>query len=155
MGALLSALHVLRGPTGDDPVIRQELLGGMEKELYRMQPMLDDLAQLHGQVLGAIILNRISIDMNDWLSPTILPWRAQALEKGLEWVPQIPANLPTLEIDPDRMAQVIGNLLSNAIKIYASWRDHSNIFQCFTGGIYDPNQGQWIWSFPRRTEKNI
>ena len=116
LGALLSALHVLRGPTGDDPVIRQELLGGMEKELYRMQPMLDDLAQLHGQVLGAIILNRIPIDMNDWLSPTILPWRAQALEKGLEWVPQIPANLPTLEIDPDRMAQVIGNLLSNAIK---------------------------------------
>jgi len=116
LGALISALHVLRGPSGDDPVIRAELLSGMQKELYRMQPMLDDLAQLHGQVLGALILNREEIKMEEWLSSTILPWRAQALEKGLDWLPSIPDTLPVLNIDPDRMAQVIGNLLSNAIK---------------------------------------
>ena len=57
----MSALHVLRGKSGEDPAIREELLEGMEKELSRMQPMLDDLSQLHGQVLGPIILNRIPV----------------------------------------------------------------------------------------------
>lgn len=116
LGAMMSAIHVLRGPTGDDLVIREELLEGMGKELTRMQPMLDDLAQLHGQVLGTFVINLEPTNMNEWLSSSILSWRAQALEKGLEWQPQIPANLPTVEIDPDRMSQVIGNLLSNAIK---------------------------------------
>jgi signal transduction histidine kinase len=34
----------------------------------------------------------------------------------LRWQATIPSSLPVLEVDPDRLAQVIGNLLSNAIK---------------------------------------
>jgi signal transduction histidine kinase len=46
----------------------------------------------------------------------ILPWRAAALDKGLEWSADISPALPDMDIDPDRIGQVIGNLLSNAIK---------------------------------------
>jgi signal transduction histidine kinase len=34
----------------------------------------------------------------------------------LIWSSDIPANLPTVNIDPERMGQAIGNLLSNGIK---------------------------------------
>jgi signal transduction histidine kinase len=54
--------------------------------------------------------------LSDWLPPTLFPWRAAAREKGLEWKTDIPSDLPSLELDPDRIAQALGNLLSNAIK---------------------------------------
>lgn len=117
LGAMRSAVHVLRqGPAGDDPQIREELLGGIEKAIENMQPLLDDLSQLHGQVEGSIQLHSRPVAMSEWLPPLLLSWRAAAQEKGLEWQADIPADLPTLTIDPERMAQAVGNLLSNAIK---------------------------------------
>ena len=81
-----------------------------------MQPLLDDLSLLHGQVQGTIQLNRRPVAISEWLPPILLPWRAVAQEKGLQWQTNIPLDLPTLNIDPDRLAQVVGNLLSNALK---------------------------------------
>jgi two-component system sensor histidine kinase BaeS len=116
LGAIRSAVHVLRGPIGDDPVVRDELLGGVEAQIERMQPLLDDLAQLHGQVSGRVELARRPVALGDWLPPVLLPWRAAALEKGLDWQADVPAGLPVLSADPDKLAQAFGNLLGNAIK---------------------------------------
>ena len=116
LGAILSAIHVLRQAPGDDPAVREELLAGAEAEINRMQPLLDDLAHLHGQVTGTLELAAQPTPLSDWLPPVLLPWRAGALEKGLEWEATIPSDLPTANLDPKRMAQAIGNLLSNAIK---------------------------------------
>ena len=116
LGAIRAAAHTLRVGAAGDPAVRDELLRGIEDEVIRMQPLLDDLAQLHGQVLGTLELARAPMALSEWLPPVLLPWRAAALEKGLEWHADIPAHLPTLELDSDRMSQVIGNLLSNAIK---------------------------------------
>jgi two-component system sensor histidine kinase BaeS len=116
LGAIRSAVHVLRGPTGDDPAIREELLGGVEAQIERMQPLLDDLAQLHGQVSGRVELARRPVVLGDWLPPALLPWRAAALEKRLDWQADVPSGLPVLSVDPGKLAQAIGNLLSNAIK---------------------------------------
>ncbi len=116
LGAMRSAVHVLRQGAGDDPEIREELLAGVENEIERMQPLLNDLSQLHGQVLGTIELKRQPTAISDWLPPLLLPWRAAAQDKGLEWQTEIPKDLPTLNIDPDQLAQVVGNLCSNAVK---------------------------------------
>ena len=116
LGAIRAAIHTLRLGAAENPAIRDELLAGVEDEVIRLQPLLDDLAQLHGQVLGTLELNRRPLDLSEWLPPVLLPWRAAALEKELEWGADIPADLPRLDLDPDRMGQVIGNLLSNAIK---------------------------------------
>lgn len=116
LGAIRAAIHTLRQGAAEDPQIREELLAGMEDEVIRMQPLLDDLAQLHGQVLGTLELNREPTALSEWLPSVLLPWRAAALEKGIRWQATIPADLPTVVLDPGRMAQVLGNLLSNAIK---------------------------------------
>jgi len=92
------------------------LLGGIENEIERMEPLLDDLAQLHGQVEGNIALQWQEVNLGEWLPPLLLPWRAFAVDKGLTWQTEIPAHLPTVRIDPHRLAQALGNLLSNAIK---------------------------------------
>ena len=116
LGGIRSAVHVLRQDAGDDPAIRAELLEGIELEIERMTPLLDELSQLHGQVEGKINLDRRPTDLNVWLPPVLAPWRAAAIEKGLQWEAQIAAGLPTLNVDPDRLAQALSNLLSNAVK---------------------------------------
>ena len=116
LGAVRSALHVLRGPVGDDAAIREELLSGAEAQIERMQPLLDDLTQLHGQVSGNIVLHCQAVELSQWLPSVLLPWRAAALEQGLNWQIAVPERLPTLQIDPARLAQAIDNLLGNAIK---------------------------------------
>jgi signal transduction histidine kinase len=94
LGAIQSAVHVLINGV-DDPLVEQEL---------------------HGQVTGTLTLNLVQVDLSDWLTTNLLPWRAMALEKGLQWSSEIPESLPVVHIDPERMAQVLGNLLSNAVK---------------------------------------
>jgi signal transduction histidine kinase len=116
LGALGSAIHALRGGADQDPTLHQELLVGMEDEVTRLEHLLDDLAQLHKQVLGALELERRPITLSTWLPHVLAPWREAAQSKGLNWRAEIPADLPTLEADPDRLAQAIGNLVSNAIK---------------------------------------
>ena len=116
LGAIRSAIHVLQQGVGDDVEIRQELLGGVEEAIEGMKPILDDLSLLHGQTVGQVTLQRQSVAMSDWLLSLLLPWRAAAHDRDLHWQSDIPDQLPTLQIDPDRLAQVVGNLLSNAIK---------------------------------------
>jgi signal transduction histidine kinase len=120
LGALRSAIQALLGGADKDEALRQELLVGMEDEIDRLRRLLDDLADLHDQVLGALELDRRTIALSEWLAHTLGPWREAAQEKGLRWQASIASALPVLEADPDRLGQVLGNLLSNAIKFTPS-----------------------------------
>jgi two-component system sensor histidine kinase BaeS len=116
LGALQSALQALLSGAGQEPALRHELLDGMDAQVKRLRPLLDSLADLHGQVLGTLELNRRPTALSDWLPRTVTPWRQAAHDKSLHWRTAIPDSLPVIEIDPDRLAQVLGNLLSNAVK---------------------------------------
>jgi len=116
LGAVRSAVLALRKGAGKDPQLADDLLTGMDGETARLQRLLDDLAGLHDQALGRLELNRAPVQLDEWLGSTLSPWEAAAREKGLNWEVEIPAALPVILMDPDRMAQALGNLLSNAIK---------------------------------------
>jgi signal transduction histidine kinase len=125
IGALQAAIQALLSGADQDPEMRRELLEGMHAEVNRLHPLLDNLTNLHDQILGTMELNRQSIKLSEWLPRTIGPWREAAQEKELNWRADIPLNLPTINVDPDRMAQVLGNLLSNAVKYTPSGGDVS------------------------------
>jgi signal transduction histidine kinase len=116
VGALQAAVEALLAGADQDAALRQELLEGMNGEVQRMSPLLDNLAKLHDQVLGTLELHYRPVALGEWLARTAAPWREAAQAKGLQWQLSIPQTLPELEIDPDRLAQALGNLLSNAIK---------------------------------------
>lgn len=116
LGAVRSAIQAMMKGADKEPQLAQDLLTGMESETARLQRLLEDLAELHEQVLGKLELNRSQIQFNDWLASILSPWEAAAREKGLAWSVQLPSELPVIQMDSDRMAQAIGNLLSNAIK---------------------------------------
>lgn len=116
LGAVLAAVEVLRGAPGDDPAIRAELLSGVHQEIKTLEPLLDDMAQLHAEATGSIRLDRRPVALSPWLNETARLWREAVTAKGLVWVMEIPDDLPEVTIDPQRLAQVVGNLISNAVK---------------------------------------
>lgn len=116
LGALRSANQALLRGADDDPALRRELLSGTEEELRHLERLLDDLAHLQGQLPAPLGLARKPVALTEWLSCTLAPWRALATAKGLQWRADVPDDLPTLEVDPDRLAQALGNLLSNAVR---------------------------------------
>jgi signal transduction histidine kinase len=116
LGALKSAIDALLGGAAKQEELREEMLTGMADEIVLLQRLLDDLARLYDKEAGQIKLIRQPVAMSTWLAQLLLSWQADAQKKGLHWRSTIPADLPTLQIDPGRMAQAVGNLLSNAIR---------------------------------------
>jgi signal transduction histidine kinase len=116
MGALRAAIHAIKKGAKRDPQLLDELLTGMDGELVLLQQLLNDLSQLHDQVLGSLELKLEPIDLSQWLPEVSTHWREAAIQKGIEWKMMIPQTLPAIYADPLRLAQILGNLFSNAIK---------------------------------------
>jgi len=68
--------------------------------------MLDDLAQLHGQVLGTFELHRMPTNLRN-ASDHPASWK-QSIQKEIQWSVQLPEDIPMINIDQDRIAQAIG-----------------------------------------------
>jgi two-component system sensor histidine kinase BaeS len=116
LGALHSAIEAIMGGAACQPDVQEELLLGMQGEVHRLERLLNDLSGLYGRVLGSLELTCRPTPMNAWLAHTLSAWREAAQAKSLRWSDDIPPDLPTLDIDPDRLGQALGNLLNNAIK---------------------------------------
>jgi two-component system sensor histidine kinase BaeS len=114
-GLRLAVEAILRG-AAREPMVQQELLMGMQEEIGRLGRLLDDLAGLHDRLLGTLELDRRPVALGEWLAHTLSPSREAAVEKGLHWEVEIDPELPTAEIDPERLGQAVGNLVSNAIR---------------------------------------
>ncbi len=116
LGALNSATQALIQGADRDPELASDLIHGIQGEINRMRRLLNDLAGLYGQVLGTLELDLQPTVIMRWLHTILVPWQIAAQEKDLVWRVEIPADLPVVKVDPDRLAQALGNLCSNAIK---------------------------------------
>jgi two-component system sensor histidine kinase BaeS len=116
LGALHAAVQALLLTPQPAPQVLEEMLAGMKDETSRLQSLLDELAHLHDLVLGTLELERQPVALGEWLPGVLRPWEAAAHEKRLHWEMSFSSSLPNVDVDPLRLAQVVGNLLSNAIK---------------------------------------
>jgi two-component system sensor histidine kinase BaeS len=116
LGALHSAIQALVGGADREESLRRELLAGMDDEIARLRRLLENLARLREQLTGTLELARQTVALDTWLAHLLAPPREAARQKGLRWEVTLPSDLPTLDIDPDRLAQAVGNLINNAIK---------------------------------------
>jgi signal transduction histidine kinase len=78
--------------------------------------LVEDLRTLVLTDAGSLILHKEPTDIGALVHDTVESFRSQAESAGISLTAEIAPNLPTIEVDPARMRQVIGNLLSNAIR---------------------------------------
>ena len=116
LGALQAAVHALQGGAADDLTLRRKLLQGMDDQIERLKPLLDNLAGLYVLSGKPATLQLEQVNLGDWLREILVTWQAAAQANGLGWQCDLPEDLPVVSIDPNRMAQVIGNLVGNAIQ---------------------------------------
>jgi two-component system sensor histidine kinase BaeS len=116
LGALSTAVHACNHGAWEEREMRQRLLDGMETELLGMKRLLDDLSHLRDQVIGDFNLSKWETHLERWLYQVLHLWQEVAEKKGLDWELDIPADLPRVHFDPDRLNQALGNLVANAVK---------------------------------------
>jgi two-component system sensor histidine kinase BaeS len=85
-------------------------------EADRLQRLVEDLQELSRVEAGAYELHLKQASLADLVEATITRLGRQFEEKGVALTVQVPADLPPIQMDSDRIGQVLINLLGNALQ---------------------------------------
>jgi signal transduction histidine kinase len=94
----------------------QEMFETLHTEAQHLQRLIGDLRTLSLADAGELSLNRQWIAPEALLERTAVAYKAHAQDAGITLRVTAAPKLPEVEVDPERMAQVLGNLLSNALR---------------------------------------
>lgn len=94
----------------------QEMFETVHTEAQHLQRLVDDLRTLSLADAGELPLTRQTLAPQQLLERAAAAYRAQALERNIALEVEATLRLPAIEVDPERMAQVLGNLISNALR---------------------------------------
>ncbi len=94
----------------------QETFGIIRDEACRLERLVEDLRTLSRADAGELTLTCRPTPPNTLLEEVAAAYHPLALERGIKVRSEIDPDLPDVNVDPDRMAQVLGNLLSNALR---------------------------------------
>jgi PAS domain S-box-containing protein len=112
-GSVDLILSGLAGPVSADT---QELLEISKKSVDRLIRMINEILDLSKIEAGQIKLDLVRADLTDSVERSIRGVRALADRNAIALRLVRPEELPQVEVDKDRIEQVVTNLLSNAIK---------------------------------------
>jgi signal transduction histidine kinase len=93
-----------------------QMYGVMHSEAQHLSHLIDDLRFLSLADAGELPLERRNVSPLDLLNRTAASNHAAAEQKQIDLQVQGAPDLPDLNVDPERMAQVLGNLTSNALR---------------------------------------
>jgi signal transduction histidine kinase len=88
----------------------------MHSEAQHLSHLIDDLRFLSLAYAGELPLERREVAPSVLLNRTAASHRAAADQKQIDLQVQVAPDLPDLNVDPERMAQVLGNLAGNALR---------------------------------------
>ncbi|HEY5270554.1 MAG TPA: ATP-binding protein [Anaerolineales bacterium] len=88
----------------------------IHQEADRLARLVDDLQELSRVEAGAYPLDIHPMAVSPLVETIIKRFAAQARTKGIELRPNLPADLPPVLADQDRITQVLTNLVGNALQ---------------------------------------
>jgi len=134
---LRTPLTVLQGALeamldGVYPTNRENLLSGLA-QVRTLARLVEDLRVLALADAGQLHLDMASLDLEAFLQEVMEAHQIQAQQRGVALTLDVPAALPPVQADRDRLAQVVGNLLGNALR-YVPKGGHISVRAVGQGG---------------------
>ena len=119
--------HELRTPLANIKGVMEGLTDGVlpadpstfhqvEREVTRLQRLVQDLEALSRAEAGQLLLEREPVDPASFIEDAVARLRPQYEEKGVELAVRLQEPLPAIPADKWRMTQVMLNLLGNALQ---------------------------------------
>jgi two-component system phosphate regulon sensor histidine kinase PhoR len=133
----------------DDPPAQKRFLAQMEKEIDNLTQLVQELLELSRIESGLVPLQMKNVSPCTLLENAANRMQVQAERAGLEFVWDCLPDLPAIQIDEDRLEQVLINLIHNAIKftppggkirISAQQKERSVIFSVQDSGVGIPQK---------------
>jgi two-component system sensor histidine kinase BaeS len=88
----------------------------MRVEVQHLQHLVDDLRILSLADAGELTLRRQPVSPGELLEQAAVAYQHQAELQGIQMRTEIPPSLGEINLDREKMEQVIGNLVSNALR---------------------------------------
>lgn len=96
--------------------LTKENIAGVLDEVMLLGRLTEDLRQLALAETGQLALHREPVGLAELVAGIAASLGAQAQEQGVELRVDVPADLPLVHADAQRLSQVFYNLLSNALR---------------------------------------
>ncbi len=93
-----------------------EIYAVMHQEAGHLNHLIDDLRLISLADAGELPLNLQSISPITLLERAAAAFKPQAQQNQISLQVEAALDLPPVQVDPDRMAQILGNLISNALR---------------------------------------
>jgi len=91
------------------------IIDSLYEEALLLNRLVDDLQDLALAEAGQLTLKRQPVALQDIVQRAVDSIRSQAEAKGLKLRTDLPEELPLVDVDPQRIVQVLINLLKNAV----------------------------------------
>ena len=149
--AIRGYAETLRTGAVDDPALVVKFVGVIERHSERLGRLIDDLLILSDLELGRTELQRRPMALAPAIDAALDIVRDRAQRGAVEIGRDLPADLPPLYADPDRIEQVLVNLVDNAVK-YTPSGGHVSVKAAVAvppgnggpGSARDANRSAWV-----------
>ncbi|OGC76329.1 MAG: hypothetical protein A2Z27_03505 [candidate division Zixibacteria bacterium RBG_16_50_21] len=95
---------------------QQEFLQIIDRESLHLGNLINSLLDMSRLESGRFQINPRILPVREPIFESVSSFHSLAREKNIELIEDIPEDLPEMEVDGERLRQVVINLLSNAIK---------------------------------------
>jgi two-component system phosphate regulon sensor histidine kinase PhoR len=114
--AIQGYLETLLSGAMEDPAHARRFLEVVFRHTERLGRLLNDLTDLSNIELGRVALHRRPVDLAEVVEGSLDIIRAKADAGGVRLEARVPDDLPPMQADHDRLAQILINLVDNAVK---------------------------------------
>lgn len=114
--AVQASLEAIADDVVTEPLMVKEYVHNSLTELGNLRLLIDDLFAVAQIDAGHISLSFMQASLNDLISDTVSSLSAHARRRAIEISGEIQADMPPIDMAPDKIQRVMHNLIDNAIR---------------------------------------
>jgi len=116
LSAISMCTRVLLETPPEEENERHDLLSTIDESVQWMQRMIRDLLDVSNIEAGVLSVERRIEDVAPLVESAVQMLAAQAAERSVSLYEDVPPDVPPVNVDAERILQVLANLVANAVK---------------------------------------